>query len=88
MRCWNVEKDGQEYVIKDSWIHERCTLSKINILRHITNIQDVPTLIAGEDVMYPRVLIDNSNLTIIDFTKLCHVGFDYEEVRLHRRILM
>jgi hypothetical protein len=21
-RCWHVEKDGQEYVIKDSWIHE------------------------------------------------------------------
>ncbi|KIM77878.1 hypothetical protein PILCRDRAFT_11564, partial [Piloderma croceum F 1598] len=86
--CWHVEKDGQEYVIKDSWIHEGRTSSEIDVLKYIANIQGVPTLIAGEDVTYPGVLTDNCNSTIIDSTKLCRVGLDYEEARLHRRILM
>lgn len=87
-RCWHVERDGEQFVIKDSWIHEGRTSSEIDILVEIAAIDCVPTFIKGEDLKYPRVATMDGNSTITDSTKLWRAGLDYTEARVHRRILM
>jgi hypothetical protein len=81
-RCWHVKKDEEEFVIKDGWIHEGRKSSEADILRQISGVACVPTLIAAEDLKHPG----DPNVT--DSTCLYRAGVDYDEVRLHRRILM
>jgi hypothetical protein len=82
-RCWHVKKDEEEYVIKDSWIHEGRKSNEADILRQISDVACVPTtLIAAEDLKHPG----DPNVT--GSTCLYRVGLNYDEARLHRRILM
>jgi Fungal protein kinase len=81
-RCWHVKNGEEEFAIKDSWIHDGRKTNEADILREISGIACVPTLIASEDLKHPG----DPNIT--DSTRLYRAGFDYDEVRLHRRILM
>jgi hypothetical protein len=80
-QCWLVKRDGQEYVIKDSWVKERCLPGELDIMKDISGIPCVPTFIAGEDLKQPGT-------TTTDSTSLRRVGIHLEEPRLHRRIVM
>src|ERR1700720_3882452 len=81
-RCWHVKRDEEEYVIKDSWIHEGWKSNEADILRQISGVACIPTLIAAEDLKHP------GDPNINDSTCLYRAGLDYDEARLHQRILM
>jgi hypothetical protein len=76
-RCWHVKNDEEEFVIKDSWIHDGWKTNKADILWEISDILCVPTLIASEDLKHPG----DPNIT--NSTCLYQAGFDYDKVRLH-----
>jgi hypothetical protein len=79
-QCWRVRRGEQEYVLKDSWIHNGRTTSEIDTLATLTDIEDIPKLIAGEDVK----LLDGK----VDSTNLRRTGITHDEERLHRRLVM
>jgi hypothetical protein len=81
-RCWHVKNDKEQFAIKDSWIHEGRRSNEADILRQISGVACVPILIAAEDLKHPG----DPNIT--DSTRLYRAGFDFDEARLHRRILM
>ena len=62
-QCWHVWSiDGQEYIIKDSWINTRWQLNKIDILREISDVVNIPTLVKGWDVHLPDGMKDTTSL--------------------------
>ena len=89
-RCWHVEREGKQYVIKDSWVHMGRTTSEIDILQDIHSVQFTPTIVDGWDVAYPSREISGTGprSAVVDSTRLHRVGLDYPEARVHRRIVM
>ena len=80
-QCWHVRSvDGQEYIIKDSWIDTRRQLNEIDILREISDVVNVPTLVKGWDVCLPDGTKDTTSLR----RHRRHSG----EERVHRRLLI
>lgn len=81
-KCWTVELNSRQYVVKDSWIHSKRGSDEIRTLQSINKngIQGVPTVVAGGEVK----LFDGT----IDSTALCRVGIDYYEERYHRRMVL
>jgi len=78
-QCWRVQRDGKNYVIKDSWVRNGRPYNEIEMLRELADVEHVPTLVAGEDIR----LSDGS----IDSTNFRRNGVGQEE-RLHRRLVM
>ena len=79
-QCWHVKKDGQEFAIKDSWVHLGRSSNEINILKKIEGVRDTPALHVGEDVKLSSGKVDS--------TALLRQGHDYKEHRCHRRLVM
>lgn len=80
-QCWTVcSKDGKRYILKDSWIDIRRQLNEIAILKEISDVANVPTLIEGWDVQLPDGTMDTTNLRRPN-------GQSGEE-RIHRRLLI
>jgi hypothetical protein len=61
-QCWWVQRDGKQYVIKDSWICNGCPYNKINMLRELVDVEHMPTLVTGEDVRLSNRSIDSINM--------------------------
>ena len=38
MQCWHVQRNGVAYIIKELWIHNGCTTSKINTLGELAGL--------------------------------------------------
>jgi Fungal protein kinase len=79
-QCWHVRHDGQDYVIKDSWIHTGWKHSETEMLEIIRGIPCVPTINHGEDLQLPGGIPSSTNVV--------RVGLDSPEERIHRRILL
>ena len=80
-QCWHVRSaDGKEYIIKDSWIDTRRQLNEIDILREISDVVNVPTLVTGWDVCLPNGKKDTTGIRWLK----THTG----EERVHRRLLI
>lgn len=86
-RYWHVKKDGKEYVIKDSWIHEGRTSSKIDILKVVSGLACVPIFIAEEHLKQPSpttpASIDSTGSQPVNSTHHQRVGLNYPEARIH-----
>src|ERR1700722_8402975 len=79
-QCWHVQKDGEGYVIKDSWIHRGRQHSELEILKEISGIQGVPRFVCGEDIELPDKTVDS--------TALIRMGQSSIDIRIHRRLVM
>jgi len=78
-QCWHVRRDGKEYVLKDCWRLRSRVLDEVQILQGLTGVQGVPRLIASEDVQC---------FGAADSTATRRPGLDFEEERLHRRLVI
>jgi hypothetical protein len=78
-QCWRVQRDGKQYVIKDSWIRNGHPYNEIMMLGELVDVEHVPTLVAGEDIRLSNGSIDSTNM------RRNGVG---QEERLHRRLVM
>jgi hypothetical protein len=92
-QCWHVQKDGQKYVIKDSWCQKNRNFNEIDRLNDIREVKGVPTLISGEDVQISPGIVDSTNLIrngliIFDPTNSKRQEIVIKEERVHRRIVM
>lgn len=79
-QCWHVEREGEQYVIKDSWVQVGRASNEIDLLQEMDDVDGVPNLIWGGDVL----LSDGT----VDSTAMNRVGLQYSEERVHRRLVM
>lgn len=81
-QCWHVQKGGEDFIIKDSWINTKRTTSEIETLRILEDVKNVPRLIQGLDLPSPH---DNGK---IDSTLDRRHQNLAKENRVHRRLVM
>jgi hypothetical protein len=79
-QCWHVERGGEQYVIKDSWVQSGRTSNEIDLLKEMADVEGVPDLVWGGEVL----LSDGT----VDSTALNRIGITYSEERVHRRLVM
>jgi hypothetical protein len=84
-QCWQVRRNRENFVIKDSWIQMGRQSNEIEMLKRIAGTPCVPTIVEGEDLKLPDGT-DDSTATIRAGLKVAN-GTKVEE-RVHRRILM
>jgi hypothetical protein len=77
-RCWRVEKDGKQYVLKDSWCLRSRKAEPI-VLTKVAGVEGVPRLVDWEDITCHGE---------IDSTAARRVGLSYAGERVHRRLVM
>jgi hypothetical protein len=45
MQCWHVEQEGEQCVIKDSWVQTEQASNKINLLKEMADVEGALDLV-------------------------------------------
>ena len=79
-QCWHVRREGEEYILKDSWAQVGRKNNEIEMLESVKDVFCVPTIVHGEDLQLAEGGPDS--------TGIIRAGATMTEERVHRRILM
>lgn len=86
--CYHVQKDGQDYVVKDCWVDTSRNDREANVLAKLKGLPHVPEVVKDVAVMF-----DNKPDTTAHFRRSKKGGkssgtYKNVEIREHRRILL
>lgn len=80
-RVWEVSEGGKRYILKDSWIQHKSTISEVETLKLMQGLQNVPFLYDSEDVLVQG--------QVDDMRVLRGDGWGHEgNSRVHRRLVL
>jgi hypothetical protein len=59
---WEVEHDGDSYILKDAWVEHSYSVSEAIHLNNIEEMEGIPMLFCAEDITIDGVLLSTGCL--------------------------
>lgn len=87
--CYHVEKDGKDYVVKDSWVDTSRTDREADILEQLKGLEHVPRIIKDVPVLFRGKPDTTAYFREADPEATYRTGtYKGVEIREHRRMLL